>query len=234
MKKTTWAIIALLILASCGNDPLTINTDTFNLNGNVKSVTENLIYSIYDDDWNTEIDTNIIHPSIITTYFFNDKGDWISSETKLSTGEALTKEEVTFSESGDYTGSKVYLDNDELYYENKVVEFTKDVRETDSYDKSNNKIATIRTEYENGRPVFVKAEYITPEMKIETRYKYNEYGDEIESTRVTESDGVEKKETILVKYTDRDKQDNWLRQITYNPKSNDNKCVVFEREIVYY
>ena len=76
---------------------------------------------------------------------------------KVAKKEALTKEEVTFSESGDYTGSKVYLDNDELYYENKVVEFTKDVRETDLYNKSNKKNATIRSEYENGRPVFVKA-----------------------------------------------------------------------------
>ncbi|PKP01284.1 MAG: hypothetical protein CVU11_15665 [Bacteroidetes bacterium HGW-Bacteroidetes-6] len=234
MKKTTLAIIALVILASCGKDPLTINTETLNLKGKVKSITDKQIQSVHDSEWNTEQDTSIKTPYSIITRVFNEKGYWISSETKLSTGVTISKEEVTFSEDGNYSGSKIFSGNDDLIYENKAISFTKELLEIESYNKANEKISTTHSEYKEGKPVLQLMKLITNEISIETRYSYDENGDEKELTRVSVMNGTEKTETVSVKYMERDEQGNWLKKIYYDPKSNDNKCVVVEREIEYY
>jgi len=234
MKKIPLVILVLVILASCGKEPLTINTKTFNLYGNVKQITDKQIQSVHDADWNTELDTSIVVPAVITTRYFNDKGDWTNSETNLATGKFISKEEVTFSEEGNYSGSKIFLDNDKLLYENKVVKLSKEVIDIESYNQANEKISTIHTEYENGQPVLQEMKIIANDISTETTHKYNEKGEEIEFTRVSTINGLETTETILVKYMERDEQGNWLRKIYYNPKSDNNKCVVVEREIEYY
>ncbi len=234
MKKTPLVILVMVILASCGKEPLTINTKTFNLHGNVKQITDKQIQSVHDADWNTELDTSIVVPTVITTRYFNDKGDWINSETNLATGKFISKEEVTFSEEGNYSGSKIFLDNDNLLYENKVVKLSKEVIDIESFNQANEKISTIHTEYENGQPVLQEMKIIANDISTETTYKYNEKGEEIEITKVSTINGPETTETISVKYMERDEQGNWLRKIYYNPKSDNNKCVVVEREIEYY
>lgn len=235
MKITTLVIIALFILASCGKDPLTINTDTFNLKGKVKSITDKQVPSVHDSEWNTEQDTSIKAPYTITTRVFNDKGVWISSETKLPNGTTISKEEVTFSKAGDYSGSKLFSGDDELLYENRVTSFSKEILEIESYNKANEKTSTVHSVYKNGKPVIIQTKLSIIEFRVDIQYSYDENDDEKEITRITKIDDAKTiTETSLVKYMERDEKGNWLKKIYFDPKSDENKCVVVEREIEYY
>lgn len=224
----------LLLLASCGSAPLTINRDTLRLKGPVESITDKQIRSVYDKDWNTVPDTSGNGlPAAVTTRFFDEEGVWVRSVTEMPEGTLYSTTTVQFAENGDYAGSEDIGPDNKPMLINKVTKITPDVIEFESFDRFNKKLSTSVSEYKDGLLVKQSTRWTEGGIFFETVFERNDDGEETGMIFRNNMSVNEFEDKSSVKLLDFDDHGNWTRQILYHP-GQDNKCVLIERKITYY
>lgn len=232
MKKLL--IVALVFMMACGNKPITINTKTFNLKGDIKSISDTQVRSIYDDNWNTIPDTaNDGLPSAVSTRYFDENGVWVRTVTELPEGTPYSETTVLFAENGDYSGSEDVGPDKKPLIKNTVTSITADKIEFESFDRYRKKLSSSTSEYENGLLVKQTTQWTQDDIHFETVFVRDEEGNETEMTYKNNVSGKDIEDVMKIKLLDFDEQGNWTRQILYRP-GKDRKCVVIQRKIEYY
>ncbi len=233
MKK--YFIVLLAFFASCTNE-IIISRATFNLKGNVKSISDTQGQGTYDENWNVYPDDTSIMVSFINTQNFDKDGKWISAKMELTNGILYFKTEVIYDDNGNYAGTKDFDEKDNLMRETNVTEISRDRICMTTKDSEGRAVSESISEYRNGLLEKQTTTYL-PEGNFKTthHYKRDKDGNETEITINTidvNSVPVETEKTMKVKILKDDDYGNWTRQVYYN--LNNNTCIILDRKIVYY
>jgi len=235
MKKLLYLVVVFAAV-SCSNE-LTMNRKTFNLNGDVKLITETRSEGVYDRNWN-------VYPMINDTtfraeqetYYFDENGILTHSELKDMTGKLISKTEILYTEDGNFEGSKKFDSHGNLIETCVVKQLSEEELKMETKDASGNTLNSITEKYESGLLKNKKIKWNNQLKEEESAYSRNEDGNETEIKNiVTNNEHASKKTvevTMKVKNLSTDTYDNWTRRALYNKKNN--KCIIIDRKVVYY
>lgn len=233
MIKINFFLLIVIFLAACsGNKPLTITLEHNNLKEDVKSVSETQRHIIFDEEWNTKADSNMINMSFpLITRFFNENGTWVKTKIKMN-NKPYSESEVLFDEDGNYNGARRIDEKGDFFEEIKVIELTETIRKEETYDKDNKLISSSVSIYENNILQTQTTELNNGSLYMENHFVYDEKGNESEINYILRNNDSEYENKILVKYLKFDDKENWTERITYSPNSNEG--VLVKRVIEYY
>lgn len=233
MKRLIY--LSLLFLAACSNK-VTINTDSFNLKGKVKSITDTQSQGIYDKTYNVYPDTMSAGAvSFISIREFDKEGRWVTAKMELTNGTVYSTTEVLYDKDGNYAGTKDVDAGGKLFRETTVTEITKDKIVMVSKDGSGKELTENTSEYEDGLVKKQTTTWSDGTLTMSYEYKRDSDGNEEEIKIHTISSNSNPKETdqiMKVKILKTDVYGNWIRQAYYN--SDNDKCTVIDRKIEYY
>ncbi|KAF5042432.1 hypothetical protein DSECCO2_512650 [anaerobic digester metagenome] len=231
MKK--WILLSLVFLAACSNE-ITINTDSFNLKGKVKSITDVQSQGIYDKSWNVYPDT-AVSVSFISIRNFDEDGKWVSARMELTNGTLYSTTEVLYDEDGNYAGTKDLDANGSLFRETNVTEISRDKIVMVTKNGSGKDVSENVSEYENGLVIKQTTTWSDGTLKISYDYKRDGDGNEEEISIHSENKNANppKSDNVMkVKILKTDVYGNWTRQAYYS--STDNTCTIIDRKVEYY
>jgi len=231
MKK--WILLSLVFLAACSNET-TINTDSFNLKGKVKSITDVQSRGIYDKSYNVYPDT-AVSVSFISVRNFDEDGKWVSAKMELTNGTLYSTTEVLYDEDGNYAGTKDFDAKKSLFRETTVTEISREKIVMVTKDGSGKEISQNVSEYEDGLVMKQTTTWSDGTLKISYEYKRDSEGNEEEisiHSENTNSNPPKTDNVMKVKILKTDVYGNWTRQAYYS--STDNTCTIIDRKIEYY
>lgn len=231
MKK--WILLSLVFLAACSTE-ITINTDSFNLKGKVKSITDIQSQGIYDKSWNVYPDT-AVSVSFISIRNFDEDGKWVSAKMELTNGTVYSTTEVLYDDDGNYAGTKDLDANGSLFRETSVTEISEDKIVMLTKSGSGKDVSENVSEYEDGLVMKQTTTWSDGTLKITYEYKRDSEGNEEEisiHSVNTNSNPPVTDNVLKVKILKTDVYGNWTRQAYYS--STDNTCTIIDRKIEYY
>ncbi len=231
MKK--WILLSLVFLAACSTE-ITINTDSFNLKGKVKSITDIQSQGIYDKSWNVYPDT-AVSVSFISIRNFDEDGKWVSAKMELTNGTVYSTTEVLYDDDGNYAGTKDLDANGSLFRETSVTEISEDKIVMLTKSGSGKDVSENVSEYEDGLVMKQTTTWSDGTLKITYEYKRDSEGNEEEisiHSVNTNSNPPVTDNVLKVKILKTDEYGNWTRQAYYS--STDNTCTIIDRKIEYY
>lgn len=231
MKK--WILLSLVLLAACSNE-ITINTDSFNLKGKVKSITDIQSQGIYDKSWNVYPDT-AVSVSFISIRNFDEDGKWVSAKMELTNGTVYSTTEVLYDDDGNYAGTKDLDANGSLFRETSVTEISENKIVMLTKSGSGKDVSENVSEYEDGLVMKQTTNWSDGTLKITYEYKRDSEGNEEEisiHSVNTNSNPPVTDNVLKVKILKTDVYGNWTRQAYYS--STDNTCTIIDRKIEYY
>lgn len=231
MKK--WILLSLVFLAACSNET-TINTDSFNLKGKVKSITDIQSQGIYDKSWNVYPDT-AVSVSFISIRYFDEDGKWVSAKMELTNGTVYSTTEVLYDDDGNYAGTKDLDANGSLFRETSVTEISENKIVMVTKSGSGKDVSENVSEYEDGLVMKQTTNWSDGTLKITYEYKRDSEGNEEEisiHSVNTNSNPPVTDNVLKVKILKTDVYGNWTRQAYYS--STDNTCTIIDRKIEYY
>lgn len=231
MKK--WILLSLVFLAACSTE-ITINTDSFNLKGKVKSITDIQSQGIYDKSWNVYPDT-AVSVSFISIRNFDEDGKWVSAKMELTNGTVYSTTEVLYDDDGNYAGTKDLDANGSLFRETSVTEISENKIVMVTKSGSGKDVSENVSEYEDGLVMKQTTNWSDGTLKITYEYKRDSEGNEEEisiHSVNTNSNPPVTDNVLKVKILKTDVYGNWTRQAYYS--STDNTCTIIDRKIEYY
>ncbi|HPF00757.1 MAG TPA: hypothetical protein PKY63_08835 [Bacteroidales bacterium] len=231
MKK--WILLSLVFLAACSTE-ITINTDSFNLKGKVKSITDIQSQGIYDKSWNVYPDT-AVSVSFISIRYFDEDGKWVSAKMELTNGTVYSTTEVLYDDDGNYAGTKDLDANGSLFRETSVTEISENKIVMVTKSGSGKDVSENVSEYEDGLVMKQTTNWSDGTLKITYEYKRDSEGNEEEisiHSVNTNSNPPVTDNVLKVKILKTDEYGNWIRQAYYS--STDNTCTIIDRKIEYY
>lgn len=231
MKK--WILLSLVFLAACGTE-ITINTDSFNLKGKVKSITDIQSQGIYDKSWNVYPDT-AVSVSFISIRNFDEDGKWVSAKMELTNGTVYSTTEVLYDDDGNYAGTKDLDAHGSLFRETSVTEISENKIVMVTKSGSGKDVSENESEYEDGLVMKQTTTWSDGTLKITYEYKRDSEGNEEEisiHSVNTNSNPPVTDNVLKVKILKTDEYGNWTRQAYYS--STDNTCTIIDRKIEYY
>ena len=231
MKK--WILLSLVFLAACSTE-ITINTDSFNLKGKVKSITDIQSQGIYDKSWNVYPDT-AVSVSFISIRYFDEDGKWVSAKMELTNGTVYSTTEVLYDDDGNYAGTKDLDANGSLFRETNVTEISENKIVMLTKSGSGKDVSENESEYEDGLVMKQTTTWSDGTLKITYEYKRDSEGNEEEisiHSVNTNSNPPVTDNVLKVKILKTDVYGNWTRQAYYS--STDNTCTIIDRKIEYY
>ncbi|HPB02668.1 MAG TPA: hypothetical protein PLZ67_06915 [Bacteroidales bacterium] len=231
MKK--WILLSLVFLAACSTE-ITINTDSFNLKGKVKSITDIQSQGIYDKSWNVYPDT-AVSVSFISIRNFDEDGKWVSAKMELTNGTVYSTTEVLYDDDGNYAGTKDLDANGSLFRETNVTEISENKIVMLTKSGSGKDVSENESEYEDGLVMKQTTTWSDGTLKITYEYKRDSEGNEEEisiHSVNTNSNPPVTDNVLKVKILKTDVYGNWTRQAYYS--STDNTCTIIDRKIEYY
>jgi len=229
-------LIVLFAAVSCTNE-LTMNRKTFNLEGDVKMITETRSQGIYDRNWNVyPVNHDSTFRAEQESFYFNEDGVWTHSELKDMTGKLISKTEVLYTEDGNFEGTKKFDSNGKLIETCVVKQLSEEELKMETKDATGKIINSITEKYDEGLLKNKKIKWINQLKDEESAYSRDEDGNETEiKNTITNNEQASKKivEVIMkVKNLSTDTYGNWTRRALYNKKNN--KCIILDRKVVYY
>lgn len=231
MKK--WILLSLVFLAACSTE-ITINTDSFNLKGKVKSITDIQSQGIYDKSWNVYPDT-AVSVSFISIRNFDEDGKWVSAKMELTNGTVYSTTEVLYDDDGNYAGTKDLDAHGSLFRETSVTEISENKIVMVTKSGSGKDVSENESEYEDGLVMKQTTTWSDGTLKITYEYKRDSEGNEEEisiHSVNTNSNPPVTDNVLKVKILKTDEYGNWTRQAYYS--STDNTCTIIDRKIEYY
>ncbi|HBG70007.1 MAG: hypothetical protein A2W93_07635 [Bacteroidetes bacterium GWF2_43_63] len=231
MKK--WILLSLVFLAACSNE-ITINTDSFNLKGKVKSITDTQSQGIYDKNWNVYPDT-AVSVSFISIRNFDEEGKWVDAKMELTNGTVYSTTEVLYDEDGNYAGTKDLDGKGSLFRETTVTEISSKKIAMLTKDGAGKEVSENVSEYVDGLVSKQTTTWSDGTLKISYEYKRDSEGNEEEISIHTVNTNTTPPKTdnvLKVKILKTDVYGNWTRQAYYS--SGDNTCTIIDRKIDYY
>lgn len=229
-------LVVLFAAASCTNE-LTMNRKTFNLEGNVKLVTETRSQGIYDRNWNVyPVDHDSTFSPEQETFYFDEDGILTHSELKDMTGKLISKTEVLYTEDGNFDGTKKYDGKGKLIETCVVKQLSEEELKMETKDASGKIINSITEKYDEGLLKNKKIKWSNQLKEEESAYSRDEDGNETEIVNTIKNNEHASKKSIevsmKVKNLSSDVYGNWTRRALYNKKNN--KCIIIDRKVVYY
>ncbi|NLL27661.1 MAG: hypothetical protein GX259_02600 [Bacteroidales bacterium] len=230
--KTKHFYFLLIFLSACGSK-ITINTETYNLKGNVKMFSDTQIQCIYNDKWEVEIDTRFMNAtSFVNNQFFDEDGKWIKGCLNSTKGTTYFNTEVLYDEKGNYAGTIDKDTNGNVLSENKVTKISKNEINVKTF-YSSREASNTSSFYKRGLLEKQITKQVDGSETTEQTYIRDKDGNENEiETKTIVNGNVISTEKLKVKVLEKDSRNNWTSQAYYFIGTNN--CILLKRKIEYY
>lgn len=209
-------------------------TESYDLKGKVRFLSERSVKVHLDKDWKYSSDT--INPyNFISNKFFNKKG--VLDSIYYFEKDSLFLSKVLYNYTSNNKGivSIQYDKHGKRTNETKFVSFKDSIAYIEDYNANTKEILSKTwTKKDNFKTIWMKSENMKNKIYSEWVYERDDSGIEIGIKTKFGFDKNQDYRIIKIKYLESDINGNWTKRIEYSENEQETDCMLRTRQIKYY
>lgn len=235
MRTVLFLILFVSIISGCRElEIIPTTTESYNLKGRVKLLSEKTEKIQRSDDFNYSIDTTTPY-CVISNKYFNLNGVLDSIYYFNKDSLFLSKMLNNYHSGKSGVVSTQYDKQGRKKSEMKFISFKDSIVYVEEYEANSNELLSKTwTKKENLKTIWMKSENVKNNINSEWVYERDDTGNETEIKTKFGFDKNQDIRIIKIKYLNWDSKGNWTKRIEYEENNIKVDCLLKTRQIKYY